>query len=249
MLAELMRLKWSIAIAGTHGKTTTTSLVAQVLETAGMDPTVINGGIINAYGTNARLGKGDWLVAEADESDGTFIKLPATLAVVTNIDPEHMDYYGDFDTLRAAFRTFVENLPFYGFAMACIDHPEVQALIGRVEDRRLITYGFSKQAEVRGEALRAGPDGLTFDVTLALRGEAPRRIEGLHLPMHGDHNVQNALAAVGLAVELAIDDDTIRRALAGVHRMKAAEHGIGELQQFVDTLIIIPNQNLARGAC
>lgn len=220
MLAELMRLKWSIAIAGTHGKTTTTSLVAQVLETAGMDPTVINGGIINAYGTNARLGKGDWLVAEADESDGTFIKLPATLAVVTNIDPEHMDYYGDFDTLRAAFRTFVENLPFYGFAMACIDHPEVQALIGRVEDRRLITYGFSKQAEVRGEALRAGPDGLTFDVTLALRGEAPRRIEGLHLPMHGDHNVQNALAAVGLAVELAIDDDTIRRALAGFGGVK-----------------------------
>ncbi|MCR9221403.1 MAG: UDP-N-acetylmuramate--L-alanine ligase [Alphaproteobacteria bacterium] len=220
MLAELMRLKWSIAIAGTHGKTTTTSLVAQMLETAGMDPTVINGGIINAYGTNARLGKGDWLVAEADESDGTFIKLPATLAVVTNIDPEHMDFYGDFDTLRAAFRTFVENLPFYGFAMACIDHPEVQALIGRVEDRRLITYGFSKQAEVRGEALRAGPDGLTFDVRLAIRGAPPRRIEGLHLPMHGDHNVQNALAAVGLAVELAIDDDTIRRALAGFGGVK-----------------------------
>ncbi|MEQ8603533.1 MAG: UDP-N-acetylmuramate--L-alanine ligase [Marivibrio sp.] len=220
MLAELMRLKWSISIAGTHGKTTTTSLVAQMLETAGMDPTVVNGGIINAYGTNARLGKGDWLVAEADESDGTFIKLPATLAVVTNIDPEHMDHYGDFDTLRAAFRTFIDNLPFYGFAMVCIDHAEVQALIGRIEDRRLITYGFSPQAEVRGENLRADPEGLSFDVEIAIRGQAERTIADLKLPMHGDHNVQNALAAIGLATELGIDDQTIRRALAAFGGVK-----------------------------
>ncbi len=221
MLAELMRLKWAISIAGTHGKTTTTSLVAQLLDSAGLDPTVVNGGVINAYGTTARLGKGDWLVAEADESDGTFIKLPATVAVVTNIDPEHMDHYGDFDTLRAAFRTFIDNLPFYGFAMVCLDHPEVQALIGRVEDRRLITYGFSPQAEVRGENVHATPEGLTFDVALAIRGEPKRRIEGLMLPMHGDHNVQNALAAIGVAVELGIPDETIRaglRAFGGVKR-------------------------------
>jgi len=228
MLAELMRLKWSISIAGTHGKTTTTSLVAQMLETAGMDPTVVNGGIINAYGTNARLGKGDWLVAEADESDGTFIKLPATLAVVTNIDPEHMDHYGDFDALRAAFRTFIDNLPFYGFAMVCIDHPEVQALLGRIEDRRLITYGFSPQAEVRGDNLRADPAGLTFDVEIAIRGQAERVVRDLKLPMHGDHNVQNALAAIGLATELGIDDETIRRALAAFGGVKRRFTKTGE---------------------
>ncbi|MBP5857733.1 UDP-N-acetylmuramate--L-alanine ligase [Marivibrio halodurans] len=228
MLAELMRLKWSISIAGTHGKTTTTSLVAQMLDSADLDPTVINGGIINAYGTNARLGRGDWLVAEADESDGTFIKLPATVAVVTNIDPEHMDHYGDFDTLRAAFRTFIDNLPFYGFAMVCLDHPEVQALIGRIEDRRLITYGFSPQAEVRGENLCADPTGLTFDVALAIRGHAPRRIEGLKLPMHGDHNVQNALAAIGVAVEMGIDDATIAKALAAFGGVKRRFTRTGE---------------------
>jgi UDP-N-acetylmuramate--alanine ligase len=228
MLAELMRLKWSISIAGTHGKTTTTSLVAQMLESAGMDPTVINGGIINSYGTNARLGHGDWLVAEADESDGTFIKLPATLAVITNIDPEHMDHYGDFDTLRAAFRTFIDNLPFYGFALVCLDHPEVQALIGRIEDRRLITYGFSPQAEVRGENIVANPEGLTFDVALQVRAAAPRRIEGLKLPMHGDHNVQNALAAIGLAVEMGIDDATIRKALADFDGVKRRFTRVGE---------------------
>lgn len=214
MLAELMRLKWSIAIGGTHGKTTTTSLVAQMLETARQDPTVINGGIINAYGTNARLGKGDWLVAEADESDGTFVKLPATIAVVTNIDPEHMDHYGHFDALRDAFRTFVQNIPFYGFATVCIDHPEVQALIGRIEDRRILTYGFSPQAEIRALDTIPGPEGYRMSVEIAPRGAPPRRIDDIRLPMHGDHNVLNSLAAISVAAELGLDDETIRLALA-----------------------------------
>lgn len=220
MLAELMRLKWSIAIGGTHGKTTTTSLFARMLDTAGLDPTIVNGGIINAYGTNARLGKGDWLVAEADESDGTFVKLPATIAVVTNIDPEHMDHYGSFDALRAAFDTFVQNLPFYGFAMLCIDHPEVQALIGRIEDRRVITYGFSPQAEVRAENIESSPDGFQFSVHVSQRGQDERDIEKIFLPMHGEHNVQNALAAIGVAIEMGIDDDKIREALSGFEGVK-----------------------------
>ena len=220
MLAELMRLKWSIAIGGTHGKTTTTSLIAQMLETAKMDPTVINGGIINAYGTNARLGQGDWLVAEADESDGTFVKLPATIAVVTNIDPEHMDHYGSFDALRDAFRTFVQNIPFYGFAAVCIDHPEVQALIGRIEDRRIISYGFSPQAEIRAVEHKAGPEGYDLTVEIASRTGEPRRIDNIRLPMHGDHNVLNALAAIGVAVEMELGDDVIREALAAFKGVK-----------------------------
>ena len=156
MLAELMRLKWAVAVGGTHGKTTTTSLISTIFDAAGYDPTVINGGIINAYGTNARLGGGEWMVVEADESDGTFVKLPATIAVVTNIDPEHLDFYGDFDTLKRAFQTFIENIPFYGFAALCIDHPEVQAMIGQITDRRIVSYGMSPQAEIRGENLRQG---------------------------------------------------------------------------------------------
>lgn len=220
MLAELMRLKWSIAVGGTHGKTTTTSLVAQMLDTARKDPTVINGGIINAYGTNARLGQGEWLVAEADESDGTFIKLPATIAIVTNIDPEHMDHYGDFDTLRDAFRTFVQNIPFYGFAALCLDHPEVQALVGRIEDRRIVTYGFSPQAEIRAVEHTAGPDGYVMSVEVAPRGQEPRRIADIHLPMHGDHNVLNALAAIAVAVEMEIPDAVIREALAAFSGVK-----------------------------
>ncbi len=220
MLAELMRLKWSIAVGGTHGKTTTTSLVAQMLDTAKKDPTVINGGIINAYGTNARLGKGDWLVAEADESDGTFVKLPATIAIVTNIDPEHMDHYGTFDAMRDAFRTFVQNIPFYGFAALCLDHPEVQALIGRIEDRRIITYGFSPQAEIRAITAIPGPDGYDLTVEIAKRNAEPRRIAGIHLPMHGDHNVLNALAAIAVAVEMGLSDDTIRSGLAAFTGVK-----------------------------
>ena len=197
MLAELMRLKWSIAVGGTHGKTTTTSLIACMLDAADQDPTVINGGIINAYGTNARLGAGEWMVVEADESDGTFIKLPAAIAVVTNIDPEHLDFYGTFDGVRDAFKTFVSNIPFYGFAAMCIDHPEVQALIPQLIDRRIITYGFSRQADVRGINLQTDKDGLTFDVAIAQRGTGKARtIEGLRLPMYGAHNAQNALAII-----------------------------------------------------
>ena len=221
MLGELMRLKWSIAVAGTHGKTTTTSLVAQLLDAAGMDPTVINGGTINAWGSNARLGGGDWLVAEADESDGTFLRLPATIAVVTNIDPEHLDHYGTFDALRDAFDTFVENIPFYGFAALCIDHSEVQAMIPRISDSKIITYGFSPQADVRGVNLETSGDGVSFDVVVTDRKlDRNRTIEGLRLPMFGAHNAQNALAAVALAEEMGIADTVVRRALAGFAGVK-----------------------------
>ncbi|OEJ67892.1 UDP-N-acetylmuramate--L-alanine ligase [Magnetovibrio blakemorei] len=220
MLGELMRLKWSIAVGGTHGKTTTTSLVAQLLDAAGLDPTVINGGIINAWGSNARLGSGDWMVAEADESDGTFLKLPATIAVVTNIDPEHLDHYGSFDALRAAFTQFVENIPFYGFAALCIDHAEVQALIPRVSDRRIITYGFSPQAMVRGENVRPGADGMTFDVVFAGYGDEPQAIRDIKLPMFGQHNVQNTLAAAAIAHEMGIDPNVLTTAFAGFKGVK-----------------------------
>ncbi|HJO96670.1 MAG: UDP-N-acetylmuramate--L-alanine ligase [Rhodospirillales bacterium] len=221
MLGELMRLKWSVAVAGTHGKTTTTSLVAQMLDAAGMDPTVINGGIINAWGSNARLGGGDWLVAEADESDGTFVRLPATIAVVTNIDPEHLDHYGTFDRLRDAFDTFVENIPFYGFAALCIDHAEVQAMIPRIPDRKIVTYGFSPQADVRGINLDTNGEGVGFDVVVTDRKlDRSRTIEDLRLPMFGAHNAQNALAAVALAQEMGIKDTVVRSALAGFAGVK-----------------------------
>jgi hypothetical protein len=199
MLAELMRLQFSVAVGGTHGKTTTTSMIACLLDAGGLDPTVVNGGIINAYGTNAKVGAGDWIVVEADESDGTFLKLRSTVAVVTNIDPEHLDHYGDFDAVKRAFRDFVENIPFYGFAAVCTDHPEVQAMASRVENRRLVAYGVNPQAEVRAEKIAMGPDGARFDVVLApIEGE-PVRLEGMHLPMAGHHNVMNALAAIAVA--------------------------------------------------
>jgi UDP-N-acetylmuramate--alanine ligase len=221
MLAELMRLKWSVAIGGTHGKTTTTSLVAAVLTGGGMDPTVINGGIINAYGTNAYLGAGDWMVVEADESDGTFVKLPATIAVVTNIDPEHLDHYGSFDAVRDAFLSFVEGIPFYGFAVLCTDHPEVQTLVARVADRRVLTYGFNPQADVRGRITAAGPEGMRFEVEVRGRnGQAAHTLRDLAIPMHGEHNVSNALAAVALALELDIPEAKIRGALAGFGGVK-----------------------------
>lgn len=221
MLGELMRLKWSIAIGGTHGKTTTTSLIAALLEAAEMDPTVINGGIINAWGSNAKLGDGDWMVCEADESDGTFLKLPAAVAVVTNIDPEHLDHYGSFDELRNAFDSFVENIPFYGFAALCIDHPEVQALIPRVSDRRIVTYGFSPQADVRAENITSDRDGNTFDVVISDRKTgAQRRIDQLKLAMHGKHNIQNSLTTVVMANEMGIDDAVVRRALSGFAGVK-----------------------------
>ncbi|MBK1666820.1 UDP-N-acetylmuramate--L-alanine ligase [Rhodovibrio sodomensis] len=222
MLGELMRLKWSIAVGGTHGKTTTTSMMASFLEAADQDPTVINGGIINAYGTNARLGSGDWMVVEADESDGTFTKLPSTIAVVTNIDPEHLDFYGDVETLHAAFETFVENIPFYGFAVLCIDHPAVQALIGRIRDRRIVTYGVSPQADVRLTELSQAPDGATFTVEVDGRGERPSsKMADLHLPMVGQHNVLNALAAIAVSQEMGMTEAQVRKALssfAGVKR-------------------------------
>ncbi len=230
MLAELMRLKWSIAVGGTHGKTTTTSLVAALLDAAGLDPTVINGGIINAWGSNARLGGGDWLVAEADESDGTFLKLPSAIAVVTNIDAEHLDHYGSFDALRAAFVAFVENIPFYGFAALCIDHPEVQALIPRVSDRKVVTYGFSPQADIRAVGVETAPDGVRFDVIVSDRvAGTSRMLEHLFLPMHGDHNVQNALAALAIAGEMEIDDAVVRRALAAFEGVKRRFTRTGEV--------------------
>lgn len=214
MLAELMRLKSSIAIAGTHGKTTTTSLAACLLDAAGLDPTVINGGIINAYGTNARLGTGEWLVAEADESDGTFVKLPAEIAIVTNIDPEHLDHYGDFDTERRAFRAFVDNLPFYGFAIMCLDHPEVQSLIGAVSDRRIVSYGKSPQADVQLINFKSNGKGCRFDVVFRDRSGAQiHEITGIDLAMPGEYNALNALAAIALARELEISDEIILKAL------------------------------------
>ncbi|MEQ8695950.1 MAG: UDP-N-acetylmuramate--L-alanine ligase, partial [Bauldia litoralis] len=221
MLGELMRLKWAIAVGGTHGKTTTTSLVASLLDAADLDPTVINGGIINAYGTNARLGEGDWMVVEADESDGSFLKLPATIAVVTNIDPEHLDHYGDFDALRFAFDSFVGNIPFYGFAVLCLDHPEVQAMIPRLSDRRLITYGISRQADVRAVNLRFEPARTLFDVEIKDRtSNRQAKYFDFDLPMLGEHNVSNALAAVAIAWELEIEEKIVRRALSGFEGVK-----------------------------
>lgn len=220
MLAELMRLQFSVAVGGTHGKTTTTSMVACLLDAGGLDPTVVNGGIINAYGTNAKVGSGDWIVVEADESDGTFLKLRSTVAVVTNIDPEHLDHYGDFDAVKKAFRDFVENIPFYGFAAVCTDHPEVQAMAARVENRRLVTYGVNPQAEVRAEKIAMGPDGARFDVVIdPLEGEAIR-YEGLHLPMAGHHNVMNALAAIAVARELGVSAEHIRSGLTAFGGVK-----------------------------
>ena len=229
MLGELMRLKWSIAVGGTHGKTTTTSMVASMLDAGGLDPTVINGGIINAYGTNARIGAGDWMVVESDESDGSFLRLPATIAIVTNVDPEHLDHYGTFDALRDAFVRFVENIPFYGFAVLCVDHPEVQALIPRVADRRIITYGLGNNADVRALNVRLDRTGADFDVQIENRATNQSRvIVDLRLPMFGQHNVQNALAAVAVAQEMGLPDETIRRALAGFAGVKRRFTKTGE---------------------
>jgi UDP-N-acetylmuramate--alanine ligase len=229
MLGELMRLKWSLAIAGTHGKTTTTSMIGALLETAQLDPTVINGGIINAYGTNTRLGAGDWMVVEADESDGTFTRLPATIAVVTNIDPEHLDYYRDVDALRQAFEDFVANIPFYGFAALCLDHPVVQGMIPKLSDRRVLTYGFSPQADIRAVDVRLGADGARYDIvvsdTLADRG---RTIPDLFLPMFGRHNVQNSLAVAAVAEAMALGDDALRTALYNFKGVKRRFTKTGE---------------------
>ena len=214
MLAELMRMRSNIAVAGTHGKTTTTTMVATLLDKGGFDPTVINGGVIHSYGSNARAGAGEWMVVEADESDGSFNRLPATIAIVTNIDPEHMEHWGSFDALRKGFLDFVSNIPFYGLAVCCTDHPEVQALVGKVADRRVVTFGFNAQADVRAVNLRFENGTAHFDILLNGEGEGSK-IENCTLPMPGDHNVSNALSAVAVARHLGMKKDEIREALAG----------------------------------
>ena len=221
MLGELMRFKWAIAVGGTHGKTTTTSLVATLLEGAEMDPTVINGGIINAWGTNARLGTSEWMVAEADESDGTFVKLPSTITVVTNIDAEHMDHFGSFDLLKEAFVSFIEQIPFYGFATLCIDDAGVQAILPRVSDRRIITYGVTPQADIRVADINASADGSSFDIIIMDRKSGNERvIEKLYLPMVGNHNILNSAAAISIAIELGLTDDVIRKGLGNFTGVK-----------------------------
>jgi UDP-N-acetylmuramate--alanine ligase len=214
MLGELMRLKWSVAIAGTHGKTTTTSLVASLLDMGGIDPTVINGGIITGWGSNAKLGKSEWMVVEADESDGSFSRLNPTVAVVTNIDPEHLDHHGSFDQLKQAFRDFVASIPFYGFASLCIDHPTVQRMIADIPERRIISYGFSASADVRGINLRPDNDSMIFDAMVSKRISDQGIIEGFRLPMLGDHNVLNTLAAISVCLEMGIDADKILHAVS-----------------------------------
>ena len=229
MLAELMRLKWAISIGGTHGKTTTTSLVAAVLEAARLDPTVINGGIINAYGTNTRQGAGEWMVVEADESDGSFLRLPSTVAIVTNMDPEHLDHWGTGEAMREGFRQFVSNIPFYGFAVLCVDHPDVQAMIPHL-DRRIVTYGFSPQADVRAEKMLTDRLGATFEVVVQDRATGrARTLKPFRLPMLGAHNVQNALAAIAVGVEMDVPEDTIRAALAGFTGVKRRFTRVGEV--------------------
>jgi UDP-N-acetylmuramate--alanine ligase len=229
MLAELMRLKSTVAIAGTHGKTTTTSLVAALLDAGGIDPTVINGGIINNYGSNARLGASDWMVVEADESDGSFLRLDGTIAVVTNIDPEHLDHYGSFDVIKDCFVEFIENVPFYGAAILCLDHPEVQAIIPRIRDRRIITYGFAAQADVRGTNIVSSPEGNMFDVVIRDRDGHVRTLEGVKLPMSGRHNVQNALAAIAVAQHMGVADKVIISGFEGFAGVKRRFSRVGEI--------------------
>jgi UDP-N-acetylmuramate--alanine ligase len=239
MLAELMRLKMAVAIAGTHGKTTTTSMVGAMMEEGGLDPTVINGGIVNKYGTNMRMGESEWMVVEADESDGTFTKLPATVAVVTNIDPEHLDHYGDYDTIKRAFRQFIENIPFYGFAVLCTDHPAVQAMIPEISDRFVVTYGFNPQADVQATNIRNGANGTTYDVTFAehVNGEE-LVLRDVFLPMLGQHNVQNSLAALAIAHRMNVPAASMKTALknfSGVKRRftKTGEaHGVTVIDDY-----------------
>ena len=230
MLAELMRLRWSIAVGGTHGKTTTTSLVAAVLEAANLDPTVINGGIVNAYGTNTRLGAGEWMVAEADESDGSFLRLPAVITLVTNMDPEHLDHWGSNEAMLEGYRQFVSNVPFYGFAVLCIDHPAVQQMIPSLSDHRLVTYGFSLQADVRAERVINDKLGSTFEVAVTDRQtRRSRRLGPFRLPMLGSHNVQNALAALAVGMEMEIPEATLQTALAGFRGVKRRFTKTGEV--------------------
>jgi UDP-N-acetylmuramate--alanine ligase len=235
MLAELMRMQKTVAVAGTHGKTTTTSMVAALLDSGGLDPTVINGGIINRYGSNARLGKSEWWVIEADESDGSFLRLDGTIAVVTNIDPEHLEHYGSFDAVKDAFVEFVENGPFYGLAVLCVDHPEVQNIIGRIRDRRIVTYGFSALADVRADNVSPVPGGSRFDAAILDRDGERRSIEGITVPMPGRHNVQNALAAIAVGIELGLGDEAILQGFERFEGVKRRFTRVGE----VDGVIVI----------
>jgi UDP-N-acetylmuramate--alanine ligase len=230
MLAELMRMQQTIAVAGTHGKTTTTSMIAAMLDAGGIDPTVINGGIINSYGSNARLGKSDWMVVEADESDGSFLRLDGTIAVITNIDPEHLEHYGSFDAAKDAYLEFIENVPFYGLAVMCIDHPEVANLLSRIRDRRVVTYGFSASADLRAENVAPLGGGSRFDAVVLERSGERRTIEGISVPMPGRHNVQNALAAIAVGVELGMDDDAIRRGFENFEGVKRRFTRVGEVE-------------------
>jgi len=229
MLAELMRMRRCVAVAGTHGKTTTTTMVAALLDAGKLDPTVVNGGIINAYGTNARLGAGEWMVVEADESDGTFLRLPATAAIVTNVDPEHLDHYGDFERVKAAFQSFVENLPFYGFAAMCIDHPEVQAMVARIRDRRVVTYGLSPQADARAVNIAFSHGAASFDVVFRdRRKNTETTYAGMRLPMPGEHNVSNAVAAIVVARELGVSEADIRKGMSDFEGVKRRFTRVGE---------------------
>ena len=234
MLAELMRMQKTVAVAGTHGKTTTTSMIAALLDSGGVDPTVINGGIINSYGSNARLGKSDWWVIEADESDGSFLRLDGTIAVVTNIDPEHLEHYGSFDRVKDAFVEFVENVPFYGLAVLCVDHPEVQNIIGRIRDRRIVTFGFSALADVRADNVTPVPGGTRFDA-LILGRDGERRTIAVHVPIPGRHNVQNALAAIAVALELGISDDAI---VAGFERFEGVKRRFTKVGEVGGAILI-----------
>jgi UDP-N-acetylmuramate--alanine ligase len=235
MLAELMRMQKTVAVAGTHGKTTTTSMIAALLDSGGLDPTVINGGIINRYGSNARLGKSDWWVIEADESDGSFLRLDGTIAVVTNIDPEHLEHYGSFDTVKDAFVEFVENVPFYGLAVMCVDHPDVQSVLSRIRDRRVVTYGFSALADVRADNVTPVPGGSRFDALILERDGERRAIGDVHVPIPGRHNVLNALAAIAVALELGLGDDAIRAGFDKFEGVKRRFTRVGE----VDGAIVI----------
>jgi UDP-N-acetylmuramate--alanine ligase len=228
MLAELMRMQKTVAVAGTHGKTTTTSMIAALLDGGGVDPTVINGGIINRYGSNARLGKSDWWVIEADESDGSFLRLDGTLAVVTNIDPEHLEHYGSFDRVKDAFVEFIENVPFYGLAILCVDHPEVQNIIGRIRDRRIVTFGFSALADVRADNISPVAGGSRFDAVVLGKDGERRTIESIHVSMPGRHNVQNALAAIAVALELGLSDEDIIRGFEKFDGVKRRFTKVGE---------------------
>ena len=235
MLAELMRMQMTIAVAGTHGKTTTTSMIAAMLDHGGIDPTVINGGIINRYGSNARLGKSDWMVVEADESDGSFLRLDGTIAVVTNIDPEHLEHYGSFDAVKDAFVEFVENVPFYGLAVMCIDHPEVQNILSRIRDRRIQTYGFSNQADIRADHVRSENGGSRFDVVITGRDGESRTLTDVFVPMPGRHNVQNALAAIAVGLEMGMSDEQVANGFEHFDGVKRRFTRVGE----VDGAIII----------